>query len=134
MKNINTFFVAILIFTVVSCSQVDELAKDNTVLLTTSLWTFDFVTGYDDFTNQFAAALFTGMTYQFKPDGTYTAVIIGQSGNGVWEFNSDKTVITLEPGTKDAIAWTIITLSDSELKVTFEDEDALTGIVTMTFR
>ena len=85
------------------------------------------------FSNQVASTLFTGMTYLFKADGTYTAVILGQSGSSTWEFNADKTIITLEPGTDEAVDWKVVTLTDTELKITFADTDALTGIVTITF-
>lgn len=134
MKNIKVIVLVLLLGSFVSCDKVlEELANDETVLLTKKLWTFESIEGFDALGNQFAATFLTGATYQFRADGTYTLVFLGQPLIGAWEFNSDKTVITLEPGTADAIEWSIITLSDIELKVTYAEEDAITGFATVAF-
>jgi hypothetical protein len=135
MKFFRSILIASLLVSFIACDKiVEELANSKTVLLTKKLWTFDSLSGYDEFGNLFAATFFTGTTYQFRPDGTYTAVILAQTGDSTWEFNADQTVITLEPGTAKAVFWKVITLSETELIITFEDADALAGIVTITFK
>ncbi len=74
------------------------------------------------------------MTYKFNTNGSYNAVIFGQTQNGTWEFNNDKSVITFNPGTSDTIEWTIITLTSTELTVTQLEIDAINGKITLTFR
>lgn len=134
MNIFKTLQVTIIILSVIACDIiVDDLVEDNTIILTNKIWTFDSITGYNDFQTQLGLASFNNMTYHFNVNGTYASVILGASGEGIWEFNADKSVIILDSGTVDVIEWTIITLNITELIVSFKDTDALNGKGTWTF-
>lgn len=115
-------------------NDVAQVIDNNTVRLTKKIWAFVSITGFDEFSNSLASTLFMGMTYEFKTNGSYEAVILGQPQGGSWEFNNSLTIITLNPGTTDAIEWTLVTLTDDELIITQEDSKAINGKVTWTFR
>lgn len=132
MKTLKTLLLASVLLAFVACSEED--AMDNTKLLTSKTWTYDAISGYDDFTNSFADALLTGSTYKFNSDGTVISTLIGVSDSGNWEFNSDGTIITLEPGTADSEEWTVITLNSTTLKISAEDNSALDGTYSLTFK
>lgn len=125
---------AIIIILVVGCNIIDDdPVEDNTIYLTNSIWTFNSVTGYNDFQTQLALASNNNMTYQFDINGTYASVILGASGDGIWEFNVDESLIILDTGTAVVLEWTIVTLNETELIISFKDSAALNGNGTWTF-
>lgn len=133
MKTLRVLLLFAAVIALNSCAVEEEI--DNTKLLTQKTWTYDSVSGYDDFTNQFLDAFLTSSTYKFDEDGTYTATLLGQSaGGGTWSFNSDETKITVGANGSDPETWTIITLSETTLKVSGEDDSALDGTYTLTFK
>ena len=132
MKTLRVLLLFAAVIALNSCAVEEEI--DNTKLLTQKTWTFESITGYDDFTNSFAQALYTGTTYNFKEDGTYTAKILGISNDGTWSFNSDETQIVQDAGTSYAVTWTIKTLSETSLVISADDDGALDGTYTLTFK
>ena len=134
MKRISATLIFILVISFSACIDIEELSGNKTVLLTEKVWAFDNVTGYDDFGTQLASALLNGMTYKFDKTGSYSTVVLGAPGEGIWEFNIDETGVILEPGTVDAIDWQIEALDDTQLIVSFAEADALSGRATWYFK
>jgi len=125
---------AIIIISLVGCNIIDDNpVEDNTIYLTNSIWTFNSLTGYNDFQTQLALASNNNMTYQFDINGTYASVILGASGDGIWEFNVGESLIILDTGTAVVLEWTIVTLNETELIISFKDSAALNGNGTWTF-
>jgi len=133
MVVLRTLLVFLVFFPLNACYITGELPKDETALLTEKVWTFDSLIGYDDFGIQLELALNEKMTYSFNKNGICTIVALGVSRENVWEFNNDKTIVIINPGQADAQEWNIISLSETELVVSFEDADALNGTVIWTF-
>jgi len=134
MVILRTLLIILVTFSLNSCYLSSELPLDQTTLLTKKLWTFDSLIGYDDFGIQLGLALNEKMTYSFSENGHCTIVSLGVSRDNTWEFNKDESTIQFNNGTADQQEWNIISLDETELVVSFEDVDALNGIVIWNFK
>lgn len=126
------FFVLCLMVCIVACKpKSDEpAAPDRTELLTAKAWklgraTFNGTEVNADFIKQFAGqsnlalvSLLYDSNILFKNDGTFTALNRSTSAttNGTWQFNADKTVVTMtyEGQTLD---FTVNELTENSVKV-----------------
>lgn len=131
---LRTLLIILVTFSLNSCYLTSDIPLDQTTLLTKKLWAFDSLVGYDDFGIQLGLALNDKMTYSFRVNGYCTIVTLGVSRDNTWEFNNDGSAILFNTGTADVQEWTIISLDETELVISFEDADALNGIVTWTFK
>lgn len=131
---LRTLLIILVTFSLNSCYLTSDIPLDQTTLLTKKLWAFDSLVGYDDFGIQLGLALNDKMTYSFRENGYCTIVTLGVSRDNTWEFNNDGSAILFNTGTADVQEWTIISLDETELVISFEDADALNGIVTWTFK
>jgi hypothetical protein len=147
--------ITVIILTLVlfnSCKKDEQ--KSNTDLLTGKYWkiteltvspgfpVFDAygnITGYTDDIYAQMEACAKDDTRKYNADGTYIwdakikcAVDDVQSGSGTWMFNTDETVIT-ETGNGESISYTIIELTDSRYKFSYDMVlDAVTYKLTVT--
>jgi outer membrane biogenesis lipoprotein LolB len=64
---------------------------------------------------------FSGYTFQFKADNTYSFVAGTYSGTGPWEFNSNAQQVILDKGTQNQRSAAIISLSSSRLELEFTE-------------
>jgi hypothetical protein len=131
---LRTLLIILVTFSLNSCYLTSDIPLDQTTLLTKKLWAFDSLVGYDDFGIQLGLALNDKMTYNFLENGHCTIVTLGVSRDNTWEFNNDGSAILFNTGTADVQEWTIISLNETELVISFEDVDALNGRVTWTFK
>ena len=126
--------IILVVSSLFACDISSELPNDETVFLTGKTWTFDTLIGYDDFGTQLGLALYDRMTYQFSENGICTVVALGVAEDITWEFKGDKQFIILKPDTANPFEWTIITLDEKELTVSFADIESLNGTVIWTFK
>ena len=126
--------ITFVVFSLLACDINRELPNEETVLLTEKIWTFNTLIGYDDFGTQLGLALYDRMTYQFNANGICTVIALGVAEDITWEFSEDKQIIILKPDTVKPVEWTIITLDEKELTVSFEDIESLNGSVIWTFK
>ena len=133
MKILKSGLVAGLILMLCNCQGIEDLSETRTNLLIIKIWKFEVLSGYDDFGNQLAAAQAINLTFQFRPGGTYTKVLLGVAKDGSWSFNNNENVIHLDAGTISELDWQVLSLTDTALVISFKDPDALNGTVTYTF-
>ncbi len=127
MKNLLRYslltFLIFALFTLTGCENGDNgNGADKTVLLTAHIWKFDKLstTSTDpeiQMSANFLSAFFTNSTLNFAADDTYTWTIMDMPTSGTWEWNADKTKITLDKGTEDEAVQTISTLTSDVLEV-----------------
>lgn len=109
--------------------------ETRTTFLTSGIWQFQSVENpaLDQDTKDFYAALLGLADFQFLEDGTYEVVYEPNTFDdyvGTWEFNDDATVLTLDAGTADETANTIVELTEQTLVFTFVDS---TGTNELTY-
>lgn len=73
--------------------------------------------------------------YTINKDGSYvatwTAGGLSVNDNGKWEFNSDKTQVTLTDSDGDQSVWKILMLKNKDLKVQLLDNTSIVTIITL---
>lgn len=130
MKTLRTLLLfAALVVILNSCATEEEL-PEKTKLLTSKTWTFESLSGFDDFSAAILEALYTGATLKFNSDGTVVFTILGLPNNRNWEFNEDQTVITFDAGTADEGILVIVTLSETTFSFRDETSGPSDGVVT----
>ncbi|WP_375558691.1 lipocalin family protein [Bernardetia sp. OM2101] len=77
----------------------------------------------------------SGSFIEFKSNGTYTSDDNGTfDGSGTWKFSNGEKDVIFDEGTDDETTFTITSLSSSDLKLSYseeETEDGLTISVTV---
>jgi len=118
-----------------SCTKENKSTES---LLTTITWLFDGLdhTSTDETTSgllDFAEALMTGATYNFRIDGTYTLSALGESDDGTWELSTDEKIITFDKGTADEYQQTLVKINGNELVLRSEEDPADEDPYSVTF-
>lgn len=130
MNHFKGLFFLLLSLSFTACK---ELEIDRSILISQDFWYFESLSGYDVAENQIRNQILTGSRYNFRADGNYFSIVASIIDQGKWEFNIDKTVLTMDSGEPSEVVWTIITLSEEELTVSIEHEKAINGTYIMTF-
>ena len=145
-KMILLFGLMAFLLTYTGCKDDDE--KDNKSALLIGEWTIDDaditatiqgmsikdffmnVGGLGEAEAELYATIFEALlgssfsgTIEFKDDNTYESFIAGELDDGTWSMNSDGTVITLDGGTSDETAISVITLTSSMMKGSFNTSE-----------
>jgi len=71
-----------------------------------------------------SALALEGVSLNFKSGGTYEATSGGSSYSGTWSINTAGTKLTFDPGSSDAGVFDVNTLTDSNLSISFSQEDS----------
>lgn len=132
MKTIKTLLLVALLAMLTNACSTEEATPERTKLLTQNTWTFSSTEGFDEISKAIIEAFADGSSYKFKTDGTVNVTFFGISYSSDWEFNSDQTIIILEPGTEDEQKLVIVTLNETTLKVRDETNGPTTGSMIYT--
>ena len=92
-------FIFVIAFSFSSCTKEDGAIPDAKTLLTSKTWTFNTVTNSDASQATYVQLIkfaYTGQTYTFKADGTYTSVSIGGNDAGTWSLSTDNKTLTID--------------------------------------
>ena len=121
------------LFAGLGCEKDANLSDEE--LLTSHIWRFSGMTANTDNADvlaliEFAEALMTGGTLNLHDDGTYTMTAMQQSEDGTWELSADGNTLTLDKGTDDESATTLVSISIS--KMVWDDEGSYLDEVFIT--
>jgi len=67
-------------------------------------------------------------TIEFKKGGTYSSTSAGTTETGTWELTSDGKTLTMDKGTADAFAFTVTTLTSTDLKLSGDQSETDNGL------
>lgn len=131
MKTLRVLLLFAAVIALNSCA-VEEETPDRTLLLTQKTWTYDSMSGVDEFSKALLEIFVTGSTFKFNTDGTVDYTLLGISDETNWEFNSDQTKITMYAGTDSEQTLDIITLSETTF--TFINAEAYGATAKLTYK
>jgi hypothetical protein len=143
MKNFLRIFslviIAFALFNITGCEKKDkDDGVDKKALLTGHIWNFDQLTTTStnsdiQFGVNLIAAFMTNATLSVFTNGTYTMTILGEAGNGTWEFNANETSVILDKGTADEVEQQIIQITSAALELKEMVQDSTYGNFDMTY-
>lgn len=118
-----TLLFALLTLSVLTgCSKDDENEPSRTALLTASTWQGSkIMVDGTDYTSFFDM---TETSMVFKTDGTYQMTLEGDVETGTWEFTANEQKLLVDKGSDDETTLDILTLSGSELKLKWIQENS----------
>ncbi|MCC9168386.1 DUF5004 domain-containing protein [Pontibacter harenae] len=129
LRHFTLLLAFLIMLTAVSCSKENEKEDDvepnKYELLTANTWQGNriFIEGQD------WSSLFdmddTNMT--FNKNGTYVYLLGGETNEGTWELTADDQKLLMNKNTEEEFSVDILTLTNSNLNITWEEEDEDTG-------
>lgn len=126
-KYTSPFLILLFLFAALGCEKEDEFSKEE--LLTAHVWRFsDITTNASDQGTidliELGKILLTGGSVNFDEDGTYAMIslFLDDPIEGIWELSSDKTTLTLDPGTTNSSINKLTSLTLT--KMNWEEEES----------